>query len=65
MGLHRSRGLTPVTWTPCIDWPVGLDQVQILKFKRMEIVAKILNFNYKYFVEQYDLFGLFLKTLKK
>ena len=36
---HRSPGLTPVTWTPYIYYPVDYDPV------KMGIVAKILNFN--------------------
>ncbi len=31
----------------------------------MEIVAKILNFNYKYVLEQYDLFWAFFEKFKK
>ena len=42
---HRSPGLTPVNWTSNIYQPVEHDPVQISKFKKMEITAKILNFN--------------------
>ena len=62
---HRSPGLTPVTWPPYIYLPVDHDLVQVSKFKKMEIVAKILNFNKKMlFGRNMTFFGPFSKFLK-
>ena len=65
MAEHRSRGVTPITWSTDDKPHTDRVPVQIRFFLKVEILSKMLNFNYNYFSLLYETFLGLIFIFKK